>query len=175
MILPLSIDMEDLDGEEMPAEERAPERLSPWVYHTTLCQTAIVKHRFNQALRKKPDNLEFLIRDADEALANIIDHLPEHLQPNIEDQPHHKHLEEQYPWLEWQRLDLVTNLFLARSTINYQSREYWDHAHPNYLGRRTVCLEAARSIICLFDMSNLPTHQRRYMYVSRSRGNTTQF
>nr|KAK5440381.1 hypothetical protein LTR18_007669 [Exophiala xenobiotica] len=162
MVLPLPFEEEELDSGELP-EDLSLNRLSPWVYHVILCQTATIHHRFNRALHKTSHDFDVLVKDADEALASIIERLPNHLQPSMVKTSLSHDVEDRYPWLQWQRLDLTTNLFSVRATINYQCRRYWDETQPICPGHRSVSLESARSVILLFGDSRLPVHQRRYM------------
>ncbi|KAJ9494542.1 hypothetical protein H2202_009974 [Exophiala xenobiotica] len=139
MVLPLPFEEEELDSGELP-EDLSLNRLSPWVYHVILCQTATIHHRFNRALHKTPHDLDVLVKDADEALASIIERLPNHLQPSMVKTSLSHDVEDRYPWLQWQRLDLTTNLFSVRATINYQCRRYWDETQPICPGHRTYTL-----------------------------------
>ncbi|KAK7890711.1 hypothetical protein LTR67_007920 [Exophiala xenobiotica] len=122
MVLPLPFEEEELDSGELPGDLSL-NRLSPWVYHVILCQTATIHHRFNRELHKTPHDLDVLVKDADEALASIIDRLPSHLQPGMVKTSLPHDVEDRYPWLQWQRLDLTTNLFsvgeLGVCTISY--------------------------------------------------------
>lgn len=171
MVLPLPFEEEELDCGDVPGDLSL-NRLSPWVYHVILCQTATVQHRFNRALHKRPHDLDILVKDADEALAGIIDRLPNHLQPRTVKTSLPHDVDDRYPWLQWQRLDLTTNLFSVRATINYQCRRHWNETQPLCLGHRSVSLESARSVILLFGDSSLPVHQRRYMCVLWSQQST---
>lgn len=163
MVLPLPFDDDELERGDVSTEV-PPNMVSPWWYHVILCKTALVHREFTQGIRKKDTDLEVLVRIADEGLANIIESLPDYLQPLEEGSPHSTDLEDKYPWIRWQRVDLIMILLLLRSKINYECRKFWSNSPPTSMPRRTLCLQSARSVIMLLESADMPIHQRRYMY-----------
>ena len=163
MVLPLPADDTELER-GLVSTEPPPEVISPWWYHNILCKTALVHHRFTQGIRKRTTDLEVLVRIADEGLADIIESLPAHLQPREEASPQSTDLENKYPWIRWQRVDLIMILLLLRSRINYECRKFWSDSPPTSLPRRSLCLQSAQSVIMLLEGADMPIHQRRYMY-----------
>jgi hypothetical protein len=141
--------------------------VSPWWYHAVLSSTALVYYHFINSLRKDASDLEYLVRKADEGLANIIEGLPSHLQPYGDETQDmldkRKDLEEHYPWIQWQRTDLISALLLWRSKINYECRRYWAVSVPSSIPRRVLCLQSAKSVINLLESANMPINQRRFM------------
>ncbi len=127
-----------------------------------MSQASIVLHRFSRALRRFPNLLEDLVRDADEKLANIIHDLPHHLQPDVESTPELQLAEDRFPWILWQRVDLTTLLLNCRILVNRQCRKRWLESPDAAQGPRAVCLESARMIISILSQTDLPLHQRRY-------------
>jgi hypothetical protein len=164
VVLPLPFNDAELETGQVPAEISS-DLISPWWYHRILCETALIYHQFIQALRKKETDLETLVRAGDEALANVIDSLPPHLQPYREETLHPHLVDEQYPWIRWQRVDLTTILLLCRAKINYECRRGWSTSPPSSLARRMLCLESAKSVIMVLESAEMPIHQRRFMYV----------
>lgn len=163
MVLPLPIDDAELESGQI-STEISQDLISPWWYHVILCKTALVYYKFIQAVRKKETDLEVLVRKADEGLANIIDSLPRHLQPSGKELSQPLDVEDQYPWVPWQRVDLTTTLLLWRSKINYECRHFWSSSPPTSIARRTLCLQSARLVISLLEAADMPIYQRRYMY-----------
>ena len=104
MILPIPHDDHQLESGHIPPEISS-NLISPWWYHVILSKTALVYHRLVHAVRKKEGDLEVLVRKADEGLANVIDSLPLHLQPFADQSPESLQLEQEYPWIRWQRID----------------------------------------------------------------------
>ncbi|KAG4432989.1 hypothetical protein IFR05_011533 [Cadophora sp. M221] len=144
MALPQPLDDNDLERGDISIEI-SPNMVSPWWYHVILCKTALVHRDFTQGIRKKDTDLEVLVRIADEGLANIIESLPDYLQPLEEGSPHSTDLEDQYPWIRWQRVDLIMILLLLRSRINYECRGFWSNSPPTSMPRRALCLQSART------------------------------
>lgn len=161
VVLPSEPDEEQLqDGADYQAPPHSV--ISPWTYHVLLSQAALISHRFNRALKKNPDALEELVRKTDDDLANIIDHLPYHLQPDSERTTELEEAENKYPWIKWQRLDLTTLLLQCRFRVNYQCRLKWSEARSRGHPSHSICLEAARLLIVISARTDLPVHQRRY-------------
>ncbi|KAH7391561.1 hypothetical protein BKA64DRAFT_108482 [Cadophora sp. MPI-SDFR-AT-0126] len=159
---PLPVDDDELER-GLTSFKPSPKVISPWWYHIILCKTALVHHRFTQGIRKTTTDLEVLVRIADEGLADIIESLPAHLQPREENMPQSTDVDDRYPWIRWQRVDLIMMLLLLRSKINYECRNFWSNSPPTSLPRRSLCLRSAQSVIMLSEGEDMPIYQRRYM------------
>ncbi|KIX03981.1 uncharacterized protein Z518_07534 [Rhinocladiella mackenziei CBS 650.93] len=159
--LPLPLDDADL-ALASPPFDRSLNKMSPFVYHVILSQASLVMHRFSRDLRRYPDLLEKLVRDADEKLAEIITALPNHLHPDAESSVDLQLAESQFPWVHWQRIDLTSLLLNCRVLVTRQCRRKWSMSPEMAHGPRAVCLESARMIISILSQTALPLHQRRY-------------
>lgn len=74
-------------------------------------------------------------------------------------------LEAEYPWLHWQRVELLTILNLTRARINHTCRKYWDLTPPQCLAQRDVCLAAARDVVGAFGGMRRKDRGKRFLYV----------
>jgi hypothetical protein len=162
MILPSHLTEDELiDGCTEQGEGN--DQISPWLYHVTLCQLAIINHRFNEEVRDRKSDLEALVKSTDEELASIVSGLPSHLAPHGDGSQEETQPARDPPWTKWQRIDMTTGLFLTRAKVNYQCRKYWSAPSPSCTGQRAVCLNSARSVIYLYSTANFPVYLRRHM------------
>ncbi|EXJ79537.1 hypothetical protein A1O3_07816 [Capronia epimyces CBS 606.96] len=162
MLLPLPMDDDELESGHIP-DELPSHHISPWLYTTTLCQIAVVFHRFNRAVQTNPSDLEIVVNRADSELTSLMDGLPAHLRDNVVKSPQTRALEAKHLWIRWQREDLKTTFLLFRAKINHHCHKTWTMSPSLCLSQRILCLQSARSVISVYESSDLSAHQRRYM------------
>ena len=165
MILPRPIDDSELVDASTFPDLSLVDPICPWVYHRVISEVAIVHYRFQRARREGSIALEALVATANEELARIISNLPPHMQPDMQNFQELDLLRTRAPWIEWQRIDLFNLLLSYRILINRVIEETPSIAEelPNsFVGARSVCVDAARTIISINIGANLPTNQSRY-------------
>ncbi|KAJ3533439.1 hypothetical protein NM208_g7984 [Fusarium decemcellulare] len=145
------------------------EATHPVHYHIFMARTSTVVYHFRQAIRS---GLECVtqtvkaVRKADEELAEIIDTLPVHLQPEADGDDEIARLELAQPWIKWQRFDLTLVLLHLRLRINCTLQEQW-LAHPGqYDWARTISVRSALSVIWINRNWDQPASMRKQWALS---------
>lgn len=165
--LPLVLDDEELMwqlsvGTGAPVD---PDRPRPVQYHLAMIAIAKLWHRFRSSLvkvRQSPDALEALVSHTDEALANIINDLPLHLQ---EDSTAFE-LESKQPWIPWQRNSLSLSILYYRMAINRVLQDQWVQSPNSYARTQAICLGSAKAIVSLVHRSTAPARNRPWAIAS---------
>lgn len=139
-------------------------------YHEFMARTAVIYHNFYNALRKNRQTKSEIVRSADERLAQVITTLPEHLQADSgEPGAAVSRLEEQYPWIRWQRVN-VTLVLLSHRLLMYSTLSTnWRSNPDDFQWAQSVCLQAARDILWINQNWKLPTCFRRQWLVNKPR------
>lgn len=122
----------------------------PVHYHLFMSRTSAVVYRFRKSIRSGPndvDQLTRIVRAADAELAEIIDTLPAHLQPENGDSDEIRRLEVDHPWVKWQRFDLTVVLLHIRLRINRTLQTQWLESPGKYEWARSVSMSSASSVI----------------------------
>jgi len=153
MVLPLPLDEAQLESGQN-SFEIPQDLISPWCYHTILSETGLVYHRLIHAVRKTTRS--WSTREKSWRSTCKYNWSPSaHLQPYGDESPELKYLPEQHPWIKWQRVDLITALFLWRSSINYECHQECLISPPNSLARRMFCLKSPQSVILLLESADM--------------------
>lgn len=148
---------EELDDEELiwrsidsKAQNLAAPRPRPVQYHLAMIAIAKVWHRFRTALaqvRRNPERLEPLVLQTDEALANVISELPQHLQEDDGASAS----DNRHPWIPWQRNSLSMSILYYRMTINRVLQDQWVQSPNSHARTQAICLGSAQAIVSLVD------------------------
>jgi hypothetical protein len=135
-------------------------RIHPVQYHIFMSRAARAYHRFNLALRKGQNSKMEIVRAADEQLAELIDDLPRHLQPD-RDEEHDAELQRRFPWIKWQRVEFTLELLYHRLCLYRVLQAEWTREPERYASARAVCLISARDIVWVSQYWELPHSERR--------------
>ncbi|KAG2165349.1 hypothetical protein VTO58DRAFT_101752 [Aureobasidium pullulans] len=136
--------------------------LSSVRYHEFMARTAVVYHNFHNALQKGFQTKGETVRQADEQLAQVITTLPEHLEPESGERGAAVSLlEEQHPWVRWQRVNVTLVLLTHRLLIYSTLSANWRNDPDNFQWAKSVCLQSAKDILWINQNWNLPTYYRR--------------
>jgi len=160
--LPLHMDDEELVWQSSGAPIQAPiaDRPRAVQYHLVLIDVAKLWHRFRLALpkiRQDPEKLESLVLQNDEALADIIDNLPLHLQDDacIFDSITGP------LWIPWQRNSLSMSLLYYRMAINRILQDQWVQFPNSFARTQAICIGSARAIISVVDRYSATSARNR--------------
>ncbi|GJC80376.1 hypothetical protein ColLi_03214 [Colletotrichum liriopes] len=135
--------------------------VQPVLYHIFMARTATVYHGFRSALRDGTRPVDEVVRSADEALAEVINTLPDHLQPDSGRNKGMRELEDAHPWVKWQRFDISLVLLHHRMRINRALQNEWLEAPGQYDWARGVCIRSAMDIIWITHNWDQPAAMRR--------------
>ncbi|KAI0476604.1 hypothetical protein GGR56DRAFT_643487 [Xylariaceae sp. FL0804] len=135
-------------------------QIHPVQYHVFMARAATVYNRFRVNLRRRELPLDEIVRAADEDLAEIINTLPQHLQPESVGGEYTDSLETAYPWIRWQRVDATLVLLHHRLRINVVLRREWRKDPVRYGWARAICLQTARDIIWISQNWEQPVAKR---------------
>ncbi|RDW58397.1 hypothetical protein BP5796_12327 [Coleophoma crateriformis] len=138
----------------------------PIFYHIALAKISSLYHRFRIALRAGPSDVAELVRVSDGLLAEMIDQLPPHLNPDEQKTTQTEERDEMYPWAPWQKFDLALTLLAIRLNINRTLQSQWSESSKTLSGQRSISLDCARSIIWISSKWQYPTVQRRQWHHS---------
>ncbi|KAF9874294.1 nucleus protein [Colletotrichum karsti] len=138
-----------------------PGGIQPVQYHIFMSRTSIVYHRFRSALREGTRAIAEIVRLADDELAEVINTLPEHLQPDGGKNPEIQDLEIAHPWIKWQRFDISLVLLHHRMRINRALQNQWLESPGQYDWARAVCIRSAMDIIWITHNWDQPAAMRR--------------
>ncbi|KAL2833346.1 hypothetical protein BDW59DRAFT_156847 [Aspergillus cavernicola] len=140
-------------------------------YHIFMARTATVVYRFRATIRsglRSLHDIARVVRNADEELAAIIDTLPTHLQPDIDDVENEelRRLQIAQPWLRWQRYDLTLVLLHLRLRIHRTLQTQWLLSPGEYNWARTVYVSSAMSVIWINRNWDQPASMRKQWAIS---------
>ncbi|RDW56672.1 hypothetical protein BP6252_14058 [Coleophoma cylindrospora] len=138
----------------------------PIFYHIALAKISSLYHRFRIALRAGPSDVAELVRVSDGLLAEMIDQLPPHLNPDEQKTTQTEERDEMYPWASWQKFDLALTLLAIRLNINRTLQSQWSESSKTLSGQRSISLDCARSIIWISSKWQYPTVQRKQWHHS---------
>ncbi|KAK1635664.1 hypothetical protein BDP81DRAFT_376380 [Colletotrichum phormii] len=159
------VDEEDFDI-PLPSDESDVEGPQPVLYHIFMARTSTVYHRFRSALREGTRSVSEIVRLADDELAEVINTLPAHLQPDGGKSKEMQELEIIYPWIKWQRFDISLVLLHHRMRINRSLQKEWLAAPGLYDWARAVCIRSAMDIIWITHNWDQPVAMRRQWALS---------
>ncbi|KZL75557.1 C6 zinc finger domain-containing protein (nucleus protein) [Colletotrichum tofieldiae] len=140
--------------------------VQPVLYHIFMARTATVYHGFRSALRDGTRPVDEVVRSTDEALAEVINTLPDHLQPDSGRNKGMRELEDAHPWVKWQRFDISLVLLHHRMRINRALQNEWLEAPGQYDWARGVCIRSAMDIIWITHNWDQPAAMRRQWALS---------
>ncbi|PCH08937.1 Hypothetical protein PENO1_004240 [Penicillium occitanis (nom. inval.)] len=157
--LPLNLtDKELLDPYLREHPDEVEDHPRPVQYHHTMIGLAQVRYRFKMELTRlrqdhRDDNeqyskrLEELVSRSDEALANLIMQLPNHLSSeNLEDEDGDE------TCVIWQRISLSLSFLFYRMAINRELQDRWVESSSLFTARsQAICLASAHAIVSLVD------------------------
>ncbi|KAL3451351.1 hypothetical protein BJX65DRAFT_219278 [Aspergillus insuetus] len=134
-------------------------------YHIFMARSATVVYRFRATIRsglKSLDELTKAVRNADGELAQIIDTLPPHLQPEIDvENEEVREIEIDQPWVKWQRYDLTLVLLHLRLRLHRTLQAQWV-SHPGEYGwAKAVSVSSAMSVIWINRNWDQPSSLRK--------------
>lgn len=130
-----------------------------------MAQIASTYCRFRAALRARTNSVVELVREADERLADVINKLPLHLQPEQAQTPGDAIGDMLHPWIPWQRWNLGLVLLYYRLHINRTLQNQWLVSPDTLRGPKAVCLGCAKAIIHNTKLATQPLNKRRQWYV----------
>ncbi|KZL80790.1 nucleus protein [Colletotrichum incanum] len=171
LAVPYHVPQVDWGDFDVPLPSVAPDFASadsvqPVLYHIFMARTATVYHRFRSALRDGTRPVDEVVRSADEALAEVINTLPDHLQPDSGRNKGMQELEDVHPWVKWQRFDISLVLLHHRIRINRALQNEWLEAPGQYDWARGVCIRSAMDIIWITHNWDQPAAMRRQWALS---------
>lgn len=140
----------------------------PVEYHLQMIKISRLIHSFRLSLRQtngRTRQIANLVLQTDEALAEIIESLPSHLQMYQISTDAALAAEKLNPWIAWQRLNLSLSLLYYRIVINRVLQDEWVQDPETFARTRAICLSSAQGIISLsahFDPS-LARHRPWYL------------
>ncbi|KAK1687495.1 hypothetical protein BDP55DRAFT_630687 [Colletotrichum godetiae] len=159
------VDEGDFDT-SLPSDESDVEGPQPVLYHIFMARTSTVYHRFRSALREGTRSVSEIVRLADDELAEVINTLPAHLQPDGGKSKEMQGLEIIHPWIKWQRFDISLVLLHHRMRINRSLQKEWLAAPGLYDWARAVCIRSAMDIIWITHNWDQPVAMRRQWALS---------
>ncbi|KAL3295570.1 C6 zinc finger domain containing protein [Colletotrichum asianum] len=171
LAVPYHVPQVDEGDFNVPLPSRDPEHdipggIQPVQYHIFMARTSIVYHRFRSALREGSRLIAEVVRLADDELAEVINTLPEHLQPDGGKHERMQNLEIEHPWIKWQRFDISLVLLHHRMRINRALQKEWMTSPGQYEWARTVCIRSAMDIIWITHNWDQPAAMRRQWALS---------
>jgi hypothetical protein len=138
-------------------------------YHIFMARSATVVYRFRATIRsglKSLDELTKAVRSADEELAQIIDTLPPHLQPDVDTANEEiRQIEFDQPWIKWQRYDLTLVLLHLRLRLHRHLQAQWLSDPDEYSWAKAVSVSSAMSVIWINRNWDQPSSLRKQWYV----------
>ncbi|KAL2851130.1 hypothetical protein BJY01DRAFT_245071 [Aspergillus pseudoustus] len=138
-------------------------------YHIFMARSAIVVYRFRARIRSGIESHELTkaVRSADHELAQIIDTLPPHLQPDIDPESDElRRLESSQPWIKWQRYDLTLVLLHLRLRLHRTLQAQWLADHDDYGWAEAVSVSSAMSVIWINRNWDQPSSLRKQWALS---------
>jgi hypothetical protein len=136
----------DLGMPPTPAREPRPVQ-----YHIIMARIATIYHQLHAKLRLRrwsPSGIADFVVQADDQLAEIVEHIPPHLQAEGDNtEPHGHEIEQVLPWIATQRTSLAMVLLYYRLAINRILQTYWLEGSTNFARARSVCLSSAVGVI----------------------------
>lgn len=148
----------DLYDDSNAATDETEEAIAPIQYHKVMAQIALTFNRFKTNFRSRRLPAQQVVLDADRQLADLIDTMPSHLQP---DGPPNPERDRSYPWIAWQRWDLSLVFLYYRLHINRTLQKHWLASPETLSGPRSICLGSAKGIIWVTQQSLQPIAKRR--------------
>lgn len=136
-------------------------KIHPVQYHIFMARTALVFARFRNAVYRSNAPLGDAVRRADEELAEIINTLPRHLQPEESSSRWTKQVEALHPWVSWQRYDITVVLLHHRLRINKALQSAWREEPQKYNWARAICIDTAKDLIWISNNWDQPVARRR--------------
>ncbi len=135
-----------------------------------MARTAAVYNRLPcQSIVRGSAPLEDAVRAADDELAQVIETLPEHLQPSLtggDDQTSDR--QPVQPWVKWQRVDITLVLLHHRVRINRTLQRQWTASPGQYSRARAVSIQSAMDIIWISRHWDQPISMRKQWSVIHS-------
>ncbi|KAG7039703.1 C6 zinc finger domain containing protein [Colletotrichum scovillei] len=150
----------------LPSAESDIDGPHPVLYHIFMARTSTVYHRFRSALREGTQSVSEVVRLADDELAEVINTLPDHLQPDSGKTEEMQELELIHPWIKWQRFDISLVLLHHRMRINRSLQKEWLAVPGLYDWARAVCIRSAMDIIWITHNWDQPVAMRRQWALS---------
>ena len=135
--------------------------VQPVHYHIFMSRTSTVYYRFRASVRDGVHPITDLVRWADEELAEVINTLPDYLQPDSGETETIHRLEATYPWVKWQRFDITLVLLHHRLRINRVLQRQWLSSPGEYEWARSVCIKSATAIIWISHNWDQPATMRK--------------
>ncbi|KPM38277.1 hypothetical protein AK830_g8283 [Neonectria ditissima] len=135
-------------------------------YHIIMARTSTVYHRFRESLRRDSRSVAETVHLADQELAEVINALPQHLQPDGGTNPEMDQLEVEHPWIKWQRFDVSLVLIHHRLRIHRALHKEWLEFPGQHHGASAVCIRSARDIIWIAHNWDQPAAMRRQWALS---------
>lgn len=129
-------------------------------YHIFMARVAVVYHDFRESLATySPADA---VRQGDEKLAEIILTLPDHLQPDGLLGGAEKHaLENEHPWLRWQRVNIALVLLSHRLHVNRFMLQHCQRASETAVSARAIATQTAEHILWISQNWEVPVAAKR--------------
>ncbi|KAL3457454.1 hypothetical protein BJX64DRAFT_293133 [Aspergillus heterothallicus] len=138
-------------------------------YHIFMARSASVVYRFRTRVRSgiQSHELAEAVRSADGDLAQVIDTLPPHLQPDIDPESEELcRLETSQPWIKWQRFDLTLVLLHLRLRLHRILQTQWLADPDKYSWAKSVAINSAMSVIWINRNWDQPSSLRKQWALS---------
>lgn len=132
----------------------------PVQYHIVMIRISIAVQRFRQMLNAGWP-LVHAVQETDNNLANIIEELPPHLQPDEVQDQFTRDRDNHCPWIRWQHADLRLVLLYHRLAINHLLQSHWIDSPGSLGGPRSICLSSALGILAVTRNWDEPMARRR--------------
>ncbi|KAH7163404.1 hypothetical protein B0J13DRAFT_431709 [Dactylonectria estremocensis] len=150
----------------LPSTDPDGNHIQPVQYHIVMARTSTVYHRFRESLRRGGRPVAETVHLADQELAEVINSLPEHLQPDGGKITELDQLEAKHPWIKWQRFDVSLVLLHHRLRIHRALQAEWLEFPGQHDGARAICMRSARDIIWIAHNWDQPAAMRRQWALS---------
>lgn len=120
---------------------------NPVQYHITMSRIASIYHSLHAKLRLRqwsPSAIADFVIQADDHLADVVEHIPTHMQRTANPSHHDASAALSRPT---QRTSLAIVLLYYRLAINRILQTYWLKGSTNFARARSVCLSSAMGVI----------------------------
>jgi hypothetical protein len=120
-------------------------------YHIVMAAIAKIFHQLHVKFRLRrlsPAQVAARVIQADDQLADVIEHLPSHLRHNADISiKEREELEQRLPWIATQKTRLIVVLLYYRLAINRILQAYWIEGSTNFERARSICLSSAVGLV----------------------------
>lgn len=159
---PPQVDDQDFDV-ALPSlllSEMASDEVQAVHYHRFMAITARVHMQFRLAVRRNIASWVDAVKSADAELADVIETLPHHLEPDLADSCELQELRHSQPWIVWQRFSVTLVLLHLRMRIHSSLNRHWAAHGEQYAWAKSVAIDSASRIIWISYHWDQPAEMR---------------